>query len=85
MTVQISVNDDLMKKVDEYAKSNFMSRSAFFSMCANQHLQAVQVTENLKDISLSIRKVADSNEMDEETQKKLEDFERLAKLLNFKT
>lgn len=41
--VQISINDDLMNKIDAYAKDNFMSRSAFFSMLANQHFQGLEV------------------------------------------
>lgn len=84
MKVNISIDDELMNKVDAYIEQNYMSRSGFFSMLANQHFQALQVTESLKDITLSIRKVADNNEIDDETQKKLEDFERLTKLVNFK-
>lgn len=82
--VQISIDDELMQKVDAYIEKNYMSRSGFFAMLANQHFQALQVTDSLKDITLSIRKVADTNEIDDETQKKLEDFERLTKLVNFK-
>jgi len=84
MKLNISIDDELMQKVDAYIKQNYMSRSGFFSMLANQHFQALQVTDSLKDITLSIRKVADTNEIDDETQKKLEDFERLTKLVNFK-
>jgi len=84
-TVQISVNEDLLKKIDDYAKENFLSRSGFFSMLANNHFQALEVTNSLKDITLSVRKVAENNEIDEETARKLEDFERLARVLNFKT
>ena len=84
-TVQISVNEELLKKIDEYAKENFLSRSGFFSMLANNHFQALEVTKSLKDLSLSIRQVAQNNEIDEETAKKLEDFERLTRMINFKT
>lgn len=83
--VQISIDDDLMNKIDAYVQENFMSRSGFFSMLANNHFQALEVTNSLKDITLSIRKVAENNEIDAETSKKLEDFERLARVLNFKT
>ena len=83
--VQISIDDELMKKVDAYVETNYMSRSGFFSSLANTHFQAMQVTDSLKDIALSIRKVADNNKIDKETKKKLDDFERLVKLLNFKT
>jgi hypothetical protein len=54
-------------------------------MLANNHFQALEVTNSLKDITLSVRKVAENNEIDEETARKLEDFERLARVLNFKT
>lgn len=83
--VQISIDDELMQKVDAYIEKNYLSRSGFFAMLANQHFQALEVTNNLQDITFSIRKIADNNEIDEESKKKLEDFERLARMLNFKT
>lgn len=82
--VQISMQEDLLNKIDDFAKSNFMNRSAFISMVCNQYLQAKEVTEHLKDLTFSVRKIADGQEVDEETMQKIEDFERLAKVLNFK-
>ena len=82
--VQISMQEDLLNKIDDFAKSNFMNRSAFISMVCNQYLQAKEVTEHLKDLTFSVRKIADGQEVDTETMQKIEDFERLAKVLNFK-
>jgi hypothetical protein len=53
-------------------------------MCANQHLQAVEVTSHLKDLTFSVKRIAEGQEVDAETLKKLDDFERMASLLNFK-
>jgi hypothetical protein len=82
--VQISINDDLMNKIDAYAKDNFMSRSAFFSMLATQHFQALEVTDSLKEVTLCIKKIASGQKVDDDTLQKLDDFERLSKLLNYK-
>jgi len=83
--VQITMQEELLSKLDEYAKSNFMNRSACISMICNQHLQALEVTKHLKDLTYSVKKLADGQDCDEETLKKIEDFERLTSLINFKS
>lgn len=81
MKVNITVDDELMKRADEYADENYMSRSGLISLALNQYLQAQSVYKHIQDLAFATRKIADTGVMDEETTQQLEDFERFAKLL----
>lgn len=84
MKVQITLDDALMKRVDAYADENYMSRSGLLSLAATQYLNAVDVTKAVKDMAVSMRKIADNGTVDHETMEQLEDFERLSKMLVMK-
>lgn len=81
MKVQITLDDALMTRVDEFADKNYMSRSGLMSLAVTQYLNAADVTSAVKDMALCIRKIADTGEIDEETQRQLVDLERYCKLL----
>ena len=81
MKVQVSLDDKLMDRVDAYAKSNYMSRSALISLATTEYLNHADVISVIKDIGLCMRKIADNDSVDDETLKELEDYERLCKVL----
>lgn len=80
MKVNISVDDELMDRIDSYAKKNYLSRSGFISLACTQYLNTADVITAIQEISFSIRKIADTNVIDEEMQNKLKDFELFAKM-----
>ena len=80
MKVTITMPDELMKKVDDYADANYMSRSGFLAVAANQYLLTFEVSKAIVDMALATRKIADTGKVDHETIEQLEDFERLATL-----
>lgn len=84
MKVQITINDDLLRRVDRYASDNYMSRSGFISTACNDYLAGVEMKYALRDLALACRKIADTGEVDAETQKQLDDFQRLANLMTSK-
>lgn len=81
MKVNITLNDDLLSRIDHYADSNYMSRSGLISLAVTQYLNAAEVTSAIKEMAVCIRKIADNGKVDHETMEQLEDFERLSKML----
>lgn len=81
MKLGITLDDSLVARIDSYADENYMSRSGLISLAVTQFLNAAEVTRAVRDLSLSVRKIADTGQLDDETQKELEDFERLSRLL----
>ena len=79
--INISLDDNLLERMDRYAEDNYMSRSGLVSISVAQYLNANEVMTVVKDMSLAMRKIADSGTIDSETEQKLEDFERISKML----
>lgn len=82
MKVNITLDDDLMKRLDDYADRNYMSRSGLVSLAVTQYLNANEMVLAVRDMSLCMRKIADTGTVDRETMEQLEDFERFAKVLS---
>lgn len=84
MKVQISVDDELMKRVDTFADDNYMSRSTLFTIAVTQYINAQDVTRAIKEMAVAMKKIADTGKVDHETMEELEDFQRLANMLQMK-
>lgn len=82
MKVNITLDDELMKRLDDYADRNYMSRSGLMSLAVTQYLNANEMILAVKDMALCMRKIADTGTVDHETMEQLEDFERFAKMLS---
>lgn len=82
MKVNISLDDELMKRLDDYADRNYMSRSGLISLACTQYLNSNEMVLAVKDMALCMRKIADTGIIDHEMMEQLEDFERFAKMLS---
>ena len=81
MKVQITLDDALVSRLDEYAEDNYLSHSGCISLALSQYLNAADVTKAIKDIAISMRKIADTGKVSAEQMEQLADMERLAKML----
>lgn len=84
MKVQITLDDKLVERLDNYADANYMSRSGLISFATTQYLNQADVITAINDISLAMRKIADKGSVDDATMEQLEDFERICKMLTGK-
>lgn len=79
--VQISINDDLLEKIDTYADSNFMSRSSLICMCMSQFLASKDLGDALRSMGAVLQQVADSGAVTDEAlndlEKMMESFQSL--------
>lgn len=81
MKINISINDELLQRIDKQADAMYMSRSGFMSSACAQVLNAADMMVAIQEIAMSMRKVADSGQIDDESLRKLQDFERLVKMI----
>lgn len=81
MKINISLDDELVQRIEAYADNNYMSRSGFISLACTQYLASADVVTAIKSLSLALNKIADTGNVDPETQKQLDDYGRLANLL----
>lgn len=79
--VGITLDKDLLTRIDNYADKNYVSRSGFLSMAATQLLNSFELNMAIKSLTLAMKKIADTGKIDDETLEKLQDFERLANFI----
>ena len=72
MRVNINISDDLLKQIDEKAKSLFVSRSAYITLALVQKLQSDSVIDTMPTL-VDLAKKAQATETVQAEQLKLED------------
>lgn len=81
MKVNLSLDDRLMERIDEYADAHYMTRSGFVSLACSNYLQSEDVAKAIVDMSLCMKKIADKGQVDEDVLNELENFMRLTDLI----
>ena len=82
MKINMTINDELLKRVDDYAKANYLSRSGFLAICATQYLNAAELTASINSMALCFRQIAETGSLSDEQMKQLKDFEVLSRILS---
>lgn len=82
MKLSISLDNNLVQRIDSFAKGNSISRSGFLAMAATQYLNQMQSLSSMPEI-VQIMKTAAANGMtaSKEDIQKLTDFEDQCKIL----
>ena len=80
--VQISIDDKLLDRIDNYADENYISRSGLISMAMCDYLNSKETMRLIKNLGVAVQKIADQGTIDEETMRQIEDFERLCKIVS---
>ena len=79
--VNISINDDLLSRLDNFADENYTSRSGLITTALTEYLNSREMILLVKNLSLAIGKIAETGEVDDETIKMMEDVERATNIL----
>lgn len=81
MKVNITLDDKLLERLDNHADENYMSRSGLISLACTQYLNSADTVRVIKEMGVAINKIADMGELDENTQRQIEDLGRTMKFL----
>lgn len=79
--IQISVDEELLSKVDQYADDNYTSRSGVFVQGAASVVNQAAVLSAIRNISLAMKKIADTGDVEPSVLEQLKDFERLVNII----
>jgi metal-responsive CopG/Arc/MetJ family transcriptional regulator len=74
MKINISLDDRLAKRLDDYADANYMTRSGLVSIALTQYLNTQEMIGVIKNMSLSLSKMVNSNNISEEDRKEIEGY-----------
>lgn len=82
--VNVTIDEGLLERIDEYAEDNFISRSVLVQLATSQFLTANEATKALVEISLALKKIAQSGSFSEADLRQLQGLEQLAIMLSAK-
>lgn len=81
MKLQISLDDELVSRIDNCADRNYMTRSGFISQACVQFLNQNELVSSINRISYAVLKAAENNEIDEDTKRQMEEFQIMVKAM----
>lgn len=81
MKLNISLDDDLLRRIDEQADNTYMTRSGLISQACVQYLGQLEMMNLLKDMGACMRKIAESGNIDDESMQLLHDFESMCRVI----
>lgn len=83
MRMMISMDDDLVQKVDDFADRNYSTRSGVITRAVAQLLAQDECSTALTKLALSMERIANNNNVvDEQSKKDLEELKALASLFS---
>lgn len=82
MKVNVSIDDALLSRVDEYASRNYLSRSGFISQAIVEFFEKADALKAVQDVSFALMKIADTGVCDDRTLQELRAFEHWTKLIS---
>lgn len=81
MKLTISLDEDLVRRLDDEADSCYLSRSSVITLACTQYLDQKLALNALIDVSIAMNKIAESGTIDDDSKKKLADFEKLVMVM----
>ena len=72
LKITMNINDDLLERVDRYAKINYLSRTSIFSFAVSQFLTTQELPSLMSNMNNAMLKIAETGTITEEQQKTLE-------------
>lgn len=81
MKIQISIDDELLKKVDAFAKKNYMSRSAVLAQGAFALIQSREISQALPEVLERLNDLSRDNDLDDDTKREVSDLQAAARLI----
>lgn len=81
MKVNITIDDELMARIDKYADDNYTTRSGLVALACSQYLNSEEVKKAIVDMAVSFRRIADNNNISDEDKKCLEHYQYMSQML----
>lgn len=78
----MTLNDELLAKIESYAKTNYMNRSSVVSFACNQFLLTEETRAVLFEMKNALKVIAEKGTITDEEQKELDKFNLLVSMLS---
>lgn len=79
--VQITIDDELLRDVNDYCDKNYMNRSCLVSQSLLQVINQQKVIDSLTNLTIAIKNISQTGNVDENILQEINSFELLCKML----
>lgn len=76
--ISISIDDNLLEMIDNFAEENFMTRSGFLTLVSKNYLQQQEVVKTLGSLRATLDTIKGSGELDPKSEADINAFLQLA-------
>ena len=80
--VQISIDETLLKKLDDYADRSFCTRSGAIAMAVSQLVMQDELQRAIRTMAMAMQRIAENNEIDEQSKQELAQFQAVAAMIS---
>lgn len=81
MKVNVSMDDRLAKRMDDYADANYMTRSGLITVALTQYLNTQDMIDTIKKMGITLSKMANKNSVSESDKEEMEGYANLLQKL----
>lgn len=83
MKIKVTMNleEELLKRLDDFSEKNYMPRSTTMSIACNQYLIQNEMIALMSDLRKVLQRILETGEIDEKTQHDMNNFIEVCKLM----
>jgi len=78
--VMITIDDELLREVDDYCDQNYINRSAFFNQSVSEKVNTQKVVNALSDLATAMKVAAEKGFEDDNFKDKYNTFMAISKV-----
>lgn len=82
MKINITMNEDLLNRVDAYAKEQFTSRSGLISLACTQFLYQREMLQLLRQMTKAMTRISEMGSVDDATKNELNEMKHVFELMS---
>lgn len=82
MKVQVTMDEALAKKLDDYADRNYTTRSGAVSLAVSQLIHADETRQALISLAVACQRIADTGTVDDDTMNAINELAVTCKVLS---
>ena len=80
--VQISIDEALLKKLDDFADRSFCTRSGAIAMAVSQLVLQDELQRSIRTMAVAMQRIAENNEIDEQSKQELAQLQAVAAMIS---
>lgn len=80
--INISINDELLERLDKVATANYVTRSGYISQALANQLNSYELVMALREMGQALTRIAEKADINDDDKKQLDDLNKVITMLS---